>query len=356
VKLRLNVTRRAIGVVDSTDAYPPAPVRPVHRLLAVVLLLASGTALLAGCGSGSGSAGPTGATLVLDFTPNAVHAGIYSALARGYDRDQGVRLHVIAPSSSTDSIKLLKTGRADFAILDIHDLAIARERGQDVVGIMAIVERPLAAVIAQPQIHNPAQLEGKLAGITGVPSDTAVLDSIVSGAGGDPQRVRTITIGFNAVADLLAARVSAATAFWNDEGVAIRRARPGFHIFKVDAFGAPSYPELVLCATRASLRRSPGLARDVVTALVRGYRFTVAHPAAAAAALESHAPGLDPAVVRAELAALRPALQGAGGDVGQLDPSVLQRWAQWEAKFGIVRRAPDISRTFDRAFLPGSGG
>jgi ABC-type nitrate/sulfonate/bicarbonate transport system substrate-binding protein len=291
---------------------------------------------------------------VLDFTPNAVHAGIYSALARGYDRDEGVRLHVIAPSSSTDPIKLLQTGRADFAILDIHDLAIARERGQDVVGIMAIVQRPLAAVIAQPQIHDPAQLEGKLAGTTGVPSDTAVLDSVVSGAGGNPHRVRTITIGFNAVADLLAGRVNAATAFWNDEGVAIRRARPGFHIFKVDAYGAPPYPELVLCATRASLRRSPSLARGVVTALVRGYRFAVARPAAAAAALESRVQGLNPGVVRAELAALRPAFQGAGGDVGELNPSVLQRWSQWEARFGIVPRAPDVGRTFDRSFLPGS--
>ncbi|MFL5822768.1 MAG: ABC transporter substrate-binding protein [Solirubrobacteraceae bacterium] len=329
--------------------------RRVRWPIASLLVLALGAASLAGCGSSSGTAGARPATLVLDFTPNAVHAGIYSALARHYDRDAGVRLHVVAPSSSTDPIKLLKTGRADFAILDIHDLAIARERGQDVVGIMAIVERPLAAVIAQPAVHDPAQLQGRLAGVTGVPSDTAVLDSIVSGAGGDPHRVRTITIGFNAVADLLARRVTAATAFWNDEGVAIQRARPGFHVFKVDAFGAPAYPELVLCATRASLRRDPALARDVVSALVRGYRFTVAHPAAAAAALESHVQGLSPPVVAAELAALRPALQAAGGGVGQLDPAVLRRWARWEARFGIVRRQPDLSETFDRTFLPGSG-
>ena len=61
--------------------------------------------------------------------PNAIHAGIYSAIARTSTRDEGVHLHVVAPSASTDSIKLLETGRANFAILDIHDLAIARERG-----------------------------------------------------------------------------------------------------------------------------------------------------------------------------------------------------------------------------------
>src|SRR5206468_7947008 len=111
---------------------------------------------------------------------------------------------------------LLQGGRADFAILDIHDLAIARERHQDLVGIMAIVERPLAAVIAQPGASSPRALQGQTVGITGVPSDTAVLRSIVSGAGGQAKRVRTVTIGFNAVPALLAHRVAAATAFWND--------------------------------------------------------------------------------------------------------------------------------------------
>ena len=187
-------------------------------------------ALLSGCGSGAkttrASEQVRAATLILDFTPNAVHTGIYAALAQHYDRDAGVDLHVIAPTASTDSIKLLETGRVNFAILDIHDLAIARQHHQDVVGIMAIVERPLAAVIAAPDVGSPKQLQGTTVGVTGDPSDTAVLDSEVSGSGGDPAKVKTVTIGFNAVADLLAGKVAGATAFWSDEGVTIRQERP----------------------------------------------------------------------------------------------------------------------------------
>ena len=294
------------------------------------------------------------ATLVLDFTPNAVHTGIYSALARHYDLKRGVRLRVIAPSASTDSVRLLDTGRADFAILDIHDLAIARERGEPVVGLMAIVERPLAAVIAQPAVRNPRQLQGRLVGVTGLPSDTAVLDSIVYGAGGHPGRVRTITIGFNAVPDLLAGRVSGATAFWNDEGVALQRARPGFHAFRVDAYGAPAYPELVLCATQSLLRRNPTLAVRVVGALVQGYQFTLRDPGAAASELEAQVPGLSPGLVAADLAVLRPAFAGPHGLPGQLNRGVLRRWASWEARFGIVRRPPDLSQAFNFR-LVGSG-
>ena len=54
------------------------------------------------------------------------------------------------PAASTDSLKLLAAGRADMAVVDIHDLGLARERGQDVVGVGALVQRPLAAVIAAP--------------------------------------------------------------------------------------------------------------------------------------------------------------------------------------------------------------
>jgi ABC-type nitrate/sulfonate/bicarbonate transport system substrate-binding protein len=303
---------------------------------------------LSACGSSSRSA-----TLVLDFTPNAVHAGIYAAIARHLDLANHARLRVIVPSASTDSIKLLEVGRVNFAILDIHDLAIARERGADLVGIMAIVQRPLAAVIAAPQIQTPRQLEGRRVGITGVPSDTAVLDSIVAGAGGNPRRVPTVTIGFDAVADLLAGRVAAATAFWNDEGVTLARARPGFHSFKVDDYGAPSYPELVVCATAATLRHDRPLADAVVRALVAGYEFTLAHPAASAADLEGLVPGLSPSLVAAQLHALLPAFRAADGRVGALDPSTLGSWARWEARFGIVSRPPDVAAMFDPSFAGG---
>lgn len=322
--------------------------KPIALTLALCLALA-------GCGTGNSST-PQGqdATLVLDFTPNAIHAGIYSALSRGFDDGEGIHLHVVAPSATTDSVKLLQGGRADFAILDIHDLAIARERHQDLVAIMAIVERPLAALIAQPGVASPRALQGQTVGITGVPSDTAVLHSIVSGAGGQPGRVRTVTIGFNAVPALLAHRVAAATAFWNDEGVTLRLRHPGYRVFRVDSYGAPPYPELVVCATRAHLREDPSLARALVRTLVRGYGVTLTDPEGSAADLESRVRGLDPKLVSAELSAEQPAFLGPHGQFGELSLPQLRAWAQWESRFGIVARAPDVQRAFDPEFLAGT--
>jgi putative hydroxymethylpyrimidine transport system substrate-binding protein len=325
----------------------------VRRPLGILIALIAAAALV-GCGGSSGGSGTSvhSATLVLDFTPNPVHVGIYTALARHFDTAAGVRLHVIAPSASTDSIRLLETGRVNFAILDIHDLAIARERGEDVVGILPIVERPLASVIAEPAVTSPRDLIGRTVGISGAPSDTAVLDSIVAGAGGQPKQLKTITIGFNAVSDLLAGKVAGATAFWNDEGVTLDRRRPGFHFFRVEKYGAPSYPELVVCATAKSLKANPGLARDVIRALVRGYDLALAQPAAGQRALESQVPELDHALDTAELAGLGAAFRGPEGRFGVLDTALLRRWSAWEARFGIVKSPPDVATTFDTAFAP----
>ncbi len=321
-----------------------------HRWTVIALLILA----LSGCGSESSSPSGQEATLVLDFSPNAIHAGIYSAVARTFDTGEGVSLHVVAPSASTDSIKLLTSGRADFAILDIHDLALARERHQNIVGIMAIVQRPLASVIADPSIHNPRQLEGRTVGVTGLPSDTAVLRSVVAGAGGDPSKVRTVTIGFNAVGALLAHRVAAATGFWNDEGVTLQRRRPGFHVFRVDDYGAPAYPELILATTASQLHADPALARSVVRALVRGYGVTLTDPEGSEANLESLVPGLDPALVSAELSAEEPAFVAPDGSFGELDLARLEAWALWEVRFGIVNRLPDVRQAFDPRFLAGT--
>jgi putative hydroxymethylpyrimidine transport system substrate-binding protein len=338
---------REQGTADDT---PHVGVPLECAAVRIALLAAVAAILLAGCGSNSGP-GQQDASLVLDFTPNAVHAGIYTARAREFDTGEGVRLHIREPSASTDSVKLLLTGRADFAILDIHDLALARERGRDIVGVMALVEQPLAAVIARPGVASPRALEGRRVGVTGLPSDVAVLDSEVRGAGGDARRVKTTTIGFNAVPALLSRRVAAATAFWDVEGVTLQRRRPGFRIFKVDSYGAPSYPELVLCTTRETIDQQPDMVRGVVRALVRGYQQALADPEGSVADELSLTHGLDRGLLNAEMDAVNDAFQAPDGRVGELDPGRLRAWAAWERKFGIVKRAPDVAKTFDSAFL-----
>ncbi len=311
----------------------------------VVALLAAVIACLAltACGDDGAEPGASReATLALDFQPNAVHAGIYVAPFA----EHGIDLTIQEPSASTDAPKLLAAGRADLAILDIHDLAIARQRGIPVVGVGAVVQRPLAAVIAGDgaQTASPADLEGGTVGVTGLPSDDAVLDAVLSDSGVDPSAVERVTIGFDSIAALSAGKVDAATAFWNAEGVALRGLGVPTREFRVDDHGAPRYPELVIVTGEETLAEDRQLVDDALEAIAAGYEAVPADPEGALDELIEGVPELDRDEQRAQLDALLEA--DAFTPPVDLDRAVLEDWAAWDLEQGIVERQIDVSDTF----------
>jgi putative hydroxymethylpyrimidine transport system substrate-binding protein len=288
-------------------------------------------ACLAGCGGDDSARGSEPGTIALDFQPNAVHAGIYAT-----------DLKIRVPAASTDSLKLLAADRADMSVVDIHDLGLAREAGSDFVGVGALVQRPLAAVIARPgDVRRPRDLEGKRVGVTGLPSDEAVLRAVVEHDGGDYARVRKVTIGFSAVPSLITGKVDAVVSFWNAEGVALKERGVETREFRVDDYGAPRYPELVLVVKRKTLEERERLVDDMLAAIAEGTDEALRDRAATIDELV-RASGADEPLVRAQLAAVAPALQPPV----QLNRAALEGWAAFDERFGILREAPDVEQAF----------
>lgn len=347
--LREKVTRRLTS--PSLRTAPCVTLPRVHRRLrrlsACLLVLV--TAVASGCG-GNATGGTDDASVMLDFTPNAVHAGMYTAVARDFDGAEGVRLRIRQPSESTDAVRLLETDRVEFAVLSISDLALARAKGAEIRGVMALVQRPLAAVLARPSVRSPRQLEGKRAGVTGLPSDDAVLESVVRGAGGSPAEVRKTTIGFTAVPALTAGRVDAVTAFWNVEGLALRKELPGVREFRVDRYGAPAYPELVLCTSTRVLQEDADLVTGTVQALRRGYDEVLIDPEVAVENMLRRVRGLDRTELLEQLRTVQSSFKRGVGRYGELDEDRLRAWAKWAAEFGIVEEAPTVGDVFTTRF------
>jgi putative hydroxymethylpyrimidine transport system substrate-binding protein len=266
----------------------------------------------------------------------------------GADRRHGIRLRILGPGSGTpDSLKLVTSGRADVGVLDIHDLGLAAERGADIVAIGALVQKPLAAVIARAGIKRPRDLAGKTVGVTGLPSDVAVLNAVVSGDGGDFSAVKQHTIGFSAVPQMVAGKVDAVTAFWNAEGVTLNIRGVKTSDFRVDRYGAPPYPEVVLFAKRATVDRRRDKLRALLAALADGVRSVRSDPDAAIAQI-AEVSGADRPLVKAQLDAVTPLFEPPL----RLDRKILERWATWDARFGILPRRPNVLRLFDGSLAP----
>jgi NitT/TauT family transport system substrate-binding protein/putative hydroxymethylpyrimidine transport system substrate-binding protein len=260
-------------------------------------------------------------TLILDFVPNAVHVGIYRALAAGYYKRENIDLQVIQPTSTQETLKLIDAGKAQFGLADGSDVAGLINDGGDAQAVMALVQRPLGGLIALASEHltSPASLTGKTVGITGVPSDLAVLDTELRHAGVSPSRVRVVTVGFNGPQALLAGRISAFTGFIPDEGVTLQTGGgAGGHpitSFALDENGGPAYPGLVAFTTRKLIAADPLLVRDFVAATTEGYQDALRDPARALNDLLDANPSLSRKLTAASLAVYLPLFSGRSSSV-----------------------------------------
>ncbi len=342
----------------------------------MVALAMVAMAMLAGCGGSGSVTPPTGtgagarplrqATLILDFVPNAVHAGIYRALAAGYYREEGIDLHVVSPSATTDTLKLIDAGSAQFGLADGSDVASLIAGGGDAQAVMALVQRPLGGLIALASEHlrSPADLVSRTVGITGVPSDLAVLDTELRHAGVSPGRVHVVTVGFNGPQALVAGRIAAFTGFIPDEGVTLAASGHPITAFALDRNGGPAYPGLVAFSTRGLIASDPALVRGFVAATVHGYEDTLADPRRSLRELLGANPSL-PGSLDARVAARLPAAvrcPAAGArrrgalPFGTLQAANVRAMSNWMPANHLIATPVAPVRYGTSAFLPGVEG
>ena len=107
--------------------------------------------------------------LMLDYFPNADHAGIYAAQAAGYFEEAGLDVEIRTPPDPAAPIKQVAAGNVDLAISYEPEVFRAREIGLNVVSIGALVQEPLTSIISLPKakIRAPKDLEGKTVGTAG---------------------------------------------------------------------------------------------------------------------------------------------------------------------------------------------
>jgi putative hydroxymethylpyrimidine transport system substrate-binding protein len=301
-----------------------------------------------------GSTHPRKATLILDFTPNAVHAGIYRAIAAGYYKHANIDLKVVQPTSTQETLKLIDAGKAQFGLADGSDVASLIDKGGDAQAVMALAQGPLGGLIALASEHlrSPAGLAGGTVGITGVPSDTAVLDTELRHAGVNPKRVKVVTVGFNGGQALVAGRIAAFTGFIPDDGVALEVSGHPITAFGLDKQGGPPYPGLVAFTTRKLIGADPALVRDFVTASVHGYEDTLRNPRRSLVELEAANPTLPRKLTAASLRVYLPLFAGGGGMAfGTLRRTSIEAMSKWMAGAGLIRAPIAPARYGTNEFL-----
>jgi putative hydroxymethylpyrimidine transport system substrate-binding protein len=332
----------------------------VNRVVLVALLAA--LLWLPACGEKEEVLEPQGSKrveLMLDWLPNADHAGIYAAQAEGHFEQAGLDVEIRHPADPAAPIKQVAAGRVDLAISYEPEVFRARDEGLSVVAVGAIVQSPLTSIISLPRagIRVPADLEGKTVGTGGIDYQSAYLRTVLLEAGAPPESVRERNVGFNLNQALLTGRVDAVLGgFWNYEGTELELARRAPRIIRIEDAGVPTYNELVLVANEDALERDGGKIRAFVGALSRGARDLRNDPGKALDGLLEANPDLDPKLQRTVVSVTLPLFfPPRGRPFGWQDPEQWDAFGAWMEDSRLLEESPDAEGSFTNEFLPGSG-
>ena len=333
------------------------------RLLATLAATAGAVLVLAACGSKEDETAAPGAesfTVMLDFFPNADHAGLYQAEADGAFRKAGLDVTLRPPSDPAAPLKLLAAGKVDLAISYEPELLLARDKGAQLLSVAALVQKPLTSIISLPRgrVAKPADLRGKRVATAGIPYQSAYLKAVLETANLDASSAREVNVGFNLVPALLSKKADATLgAFWNYEGVQLAQAKRRPRIIRIENAGVPTYNELVIVARRSDVQDGGAKIRRFLRALAQGQQAVREDPVAAARTLVKANPDLQ---LRLQLASIRATLPvffptNPKRPFGFQDKGEWARYGAWMLDNQLVEKPPNASRALTNEFLPGQG-
>jgi putative hydroxymethylpyrimidine transport system substrate-binding protein len=319
---------------------------------------------LAACGEKKERTAPAGGlervNLVLDYVPNPDHAGIYAAMRDGDFRASGLDVKTIVPTDPAAPLKLLASGRADIAISYEPELLLARDRGLDLVAIGALIQRPLTSIMSaggEKPVRRVSELAHGRVGTAGIPYQDAYLHTVLQHAGVDPSSVTRVNVGFDLVPAMISKRVDATLgAFWNVEGVQLRRAHKHPSIIPIDKAGVPTYDELVFVARARDARTRGEVFRSFLQALSTAHRAVRRDPAKGVDALLAADKNLKRSDTEASVHATLPAFfpTDTSKPFGYMDPRQWAAYARWMLANKLIKQ-PVSPRALTNEFLPGEG-
>jgi len=330
----------------------------------LIVLLSSVAFAACGAKDDAASGGPGGPpekfTLVLDYFPNADHAGIYAAQAAGEFEKAGLDVKIQTPPDPSAPLKLLEAGRADLAVSYEPEVLLARDKGVQVVSVAALVQKPLTSLITLDRsIDSPADLEGKKVGTAGIPYQSAYLRAILEEAGVEPGSVEEINVGFNLTPAMLSGKVDATLgAFWNYEGTDLEQRGRKPTVLRMETLGVPTYNELVLVARRKSLdEKGASKVRRFLQAVSRGHELLREDPDSAVDALLKANPDLERKLQSAVVAKTLPVFfpEDDGQPWGFQKKEEWNAYAAWMRSNDLLEGGLDGDSGLTNEFLPGQG-
>jgi len=240
------------------------------------------SALLAGmmvAGTIAPSAATDKITLLLDWFVNPDHGPIIIAEEKGYFKDAGLDVEVIAPADPADPPKLVAAGRAELAISYQPQLHLQVAEGLPLVRVGTLVATPLNCllVLADGPVKSIADLRGGKVGFSVAGVEEALLTTILERNGVGLDEIDLVNVNWSLSPSLMSGQVDAVIgAFRNFELNQMDIEGVKGRCFYLEEEGLPAYDELIYIANRDSMNKD--VIRRFLQATELATQYIINHP------------------------------------------------------------------------------
>jgi ABC-type nitrate/sulfonate/bicarbonate transport system substrate-binding protein len=325
--------------------------RMTALLVAAVLVVG-----VAACGSDDDSSeGLDEVTVVLDWTPNTNHSGVYVAQAKGWYRDAGLRVKVVEPGD-VGALQLMLGGHADVAFSPQEELITTRAEGTPVVGIAAVIQHNTSSLLslAKTGIRGPGDLPGHTYGGFGGPLEEPLVSKLAACGGGDPDDIDTAQVGeVDYRVGLERGQYDFVWIF--DAWDKIRLEQEGVDVATIPFIDhtdcIPDWYTPMLATTEQELDQRGDVLKRFMEVTRRGYQGAMSDPDAAADALIDAVPEIDADLVRASSEYLATRYADDPAEWGHQDARVWKRFAAFVEEAGMVDQEVDVQAAYTNDLL-----
>lgn len=293
-------------------------------------------------------------TVVLDWTPNTNHTGLYVAEDQGYFEEEGLDVEIIMPGE-TGADQLIASGKADFGVSYQESITQARIQEVPIVSIAAVIQHNTSgfASPAEKNIVSPKDFAGKSYGGWGSPVEESVIASLMKQENANPDDVSIINIGDTDFFTAVKRDVDFAWIYYGWTGVeAELRGEKINMIYLTDYSKNLDYYTPVLATNEDMIENNPETVKAFLKATSKGYQYSIDEPTKAADILIAAAPDLDADLVKKSQEWLASKYQDDAPRWGEQKLEVWENYATWMHENKLLEKQLNAKEAFTNEFLP----
>lgn len=293
-------------------------------------------------------------SIVLDWTPNTNHTGLYVAKEKGYFKEQGLNVDIKMPGEA-GADQLVASGKADFGIGAQEGITEARVQDIPIVSIAAIIQHNTSGFASpkEKDITEPKDFEGKTYGGWGAPVEKAVINSLMKQDGADVEKVDIVNMGETDFFTAVERDIDFAWIYYGWTGVeAELRNEEVNMVYLTDYSEKLDYYTPVLTTNETMIEEEPETIKKFLAAVSKGYELAIDNPEEAADILIKAVPDLDEDLVKASQKWLADKYQDDADRWGEQKQEVWENYSTWMFDNELLDKPLDSEKAFTNEFLP----